>query len=197
MNSQINRNMFHPAVFIFFFSVSVSQRKIFMSFLFSIYFRERFNVSWCQSMQNSYRGTSYTSHHIIYSSTSTIRISDTSNLFIKYILKTKIGFQLNSLQRVYSMLKRSLLLIAKQNSNVSCKKFHFLKSDTKKTAVRNSRRYWKGFLHKPNKTFPTRTHYPNNVIQQNMNGNGLTSEQNQISKVNYLLRLQIETLFYH
>lgn len=31
----------------FFFSVSVSQRKIFMSFLFSIYFRERFNVSWC------------------------------------------------------------------------------------------------------------------------------------------------------
>lgn len=98
---------------LFFFSVSVSQRKIFMSFLFFIYFRERFNISWCKSLQNSYTGTSHTSHHIICSNTSTTRISDTSNLFIKYMLKTKTGFQLNSLQCVYSMLKRSLLLIAK------------------------------------------------------------------------------------
>lgn len=96
---------------LFFFPVFVSQRKIFMLFLFFIYFRERFNISWCKSLQNSYRGTSHTSHHIICSSISTI--SDTSNLFIKYMLKTKIGFQLNSLQCVYSMLKRSLLPIAK------------------------------------------------------------------------------------
>lgn len=98
---------------LFFFPVFVSQRKIFMLFLFFMYFRERFSISWCKSLQNSYRGTSHTSHHIICSSTSTIRISDNSNLFIKYMLKTKIGFQLNSLQCVYSMLKRNLLPIAK------------------------------------------------------------------------------------
>lgn len=58
------------------------------------------------------------------------------------------------------------------------KKIHFLKSDTKKTAARSLRSYWKGFLHKQNKTFPTLTYYSNNVIQQNMNGIGFTSEQN-------------------
>lgn len=95
---------------LYFFSLSLFLKEKFLCyFFFFIYFRERFNISWCKSLQNSYRGTSHTSHHIICSSISTIRISDTSNLFIKYMLKTKIGFQLNSLQCVYSMLKRSLL----------------------------------------------------------------------------------------